>query len=85
MTFTTLAALLAATASPETSLGVTATVIRPVEIAAPTAEAKDGVILLRNTAAIEVEASGATVARPDADTVLVTSDGTGPVAITLIF
>ena len=76
-------ALLAAIATPETALGVTATVVRPVEMAGSLTDA-DGVIVLRNTGAVEVEASGASVTRPDADTVVVTSNGTD-VVITLIY
>ena len=78
-------ALLAAAASSETSLGVTATVVRPVEIAVASTEAADGPIVLRNTAAVEVQASGASVTQADADTTLVTSDGTGAVTITLVY
>lgn len=80
-----LVALIAVAASPEAPLGVTATVVRPVEIAASFAPDGDRVIVLRNTAAVEVEATGASVARQDPDTTIVTSDGTAVTAITLIY
>ena len=94
MIVTSIFALVAATTSLETvpqeghqeaSLGVTANVVRPVEITGPLTDAADPVIVVRNTAAVEVRATGASVTRADPDTTVVTSDGTGVVAITLIF
>lgn len=66
-------------------LGVTATVVRPAEIA-PFPSGTDGsVARIRNTAAIEVIADGGTVRQLDEETTAVTSDKAGPVTVTLVF
>lgn len=71
--------------SGEAPLGVTATVIRPVEISIQSISAKAAIVTLRYGGSVEVEAAGATVTRRDQDMILAASDGAGPVIITVIY
>ncbi|HEU5285834.1 MAG TPA: hypothetical protein VFU20_04900 [Sphingomicrobium sp.] len=82
--------LIAATAiaqasGSEAALSVTATVVRPVQISAPAVDSQGSVVTIRNTAGIEVRAEGATVRRIGPETVTVTGDGTGSMAIIIVY
>lgn len=69
----------------QSQLGVTATVVRPAEIAAFPFRTDGSVARIRNTATIEVVADGGTVRQLDGETTAVTSDRAGLVTITLVF
>lgn len=71
--------------SEQVELGVTATVVRPAEIATLTPLPGGAVALVRNSASIEVHADGGTVRRLDDETVAVSGDGATSVTITLTF
>ncbi len=84
--------MLAATASfepareaPSASLGVTATVVRPVEISPPSIDSGGAVVTIRNTLDVEVLVAGASADTSDPDTTILTGDGAGPVVITLVY
>ncbi len=87
-------ALLAATASVtaaagadggEASLGVSATVVRPVDIASPMITDEGAVVVVRNSSNVEILADGAVVTRADADTVTITGGRSGAMRITIIY
>ena len=92
MTLSAILTMLAATASFElpgeaasASLGVTATVIRPVEISSPSIRSDGAVVTLRNTIGVEVQATGATPDRSDPNATILTGDGAAAIAITLVY
>jgi len=70
--------------SGDAQLGVTATVVRPVEIAEVEGSAERPVLVIRNAEAVLVEAAGGTVASSD-EAATVTSDGTALMAVTLTY
>ncbi len=70
--------------SRETSLGVTATVVRPIAIDSPSILAGGVALTIRNTAGVEVLAPGATIDQPEPGMTTVTGDRTGPIEITIV-
>ena len=70
--------------SREAPLAVTATVIRPVEIASPAITADGAVLTIRNTLGVEVRAAGAAIDHPQPDTVTVTADPSRAIEITIV-
>lgn len=94
MMFPAYLAVLAATAPAQplvqagrhdTSLGVTATVVRPIEISIPSIRAEGAVVTVSNTVDVDVSAVGATVDQADPDTAIVTGDGARSMTITIIY
>lgn len=69
----------------QAQLGITATVVRPVEILAFPSGTEGAVALIRNAEAIEVVAEGGTARQLGGETTAVTSDGAGQVTVTLVF
>jgi len=67
------------------SLGVTATVVRPVEIVPPSIRADSAVVTIRNTIGVEVRVTGAIADMRNPDSIVLTSDRPGPVEITIIY
>lgn len=66
-------------------LSIGAIVVRPVEISTPSINAEGTFLIIRNTATIEVRATGAIVREADQDTAIVGSEGPGFVTIELIY
>ena len=92
MTYPAILAMLAATMSfepsPEAasaSLGVSATVIRPVEISSPSIRSDGALVTIRNTMDVEVLVVGARADTSDPDTAVLTADGAAPMVITLVY
>lgn len=91
MTLAAFPMVLAATAALEpvgetsTSLGVTATVVRGVQISSPTIRADRAVVTVRNATGVEVQVAGATADRVNPGMTNLTSDGGAPVVITLVY
>src|SRR5687767_3181451 len=69
----------------QVSLGVSATVVRPVAIALPVITAQGAVAVVSNAENVEILADGAAVTRTDADTVTITGGRSGAIAITIIY
>jgi hypothetical protein len=87
-------ALLAATVSVaaaagaeggQAALGVSATVVRPVDIASPVITDESAVVVVSNSANVEILADGAVVSRADGDTVTITGGRSGAMRITIIY
>jgi len=74
------------TAEPvSATLGVTANVVRPVSITALSIRADGAEVSIGNSSEVEVSAIGAAVRQLDAGTISVTSDRSGPMAITIVY
>lgn len=89
-TFTLLAAIssvgtFAEAGSSETSLSVSATVVRPVDISSPVINAEGAVVIVKNAATVEMQVVGGTVTQLDQDTSIITGDRSGSMAITIVY
>ena len=84
-----LAATAAISSSPdsghEAALGVTATVIRPVQVSAPAIDSHGAFVTIRNAAGIVVLTEGATVRQAEPETVTVIGDRSDPIAISIVY
>jgi hypothetical protein len=89
-----LVALLAALAAPSPSiaaleqsaaLGATATVVRPVAIAAPALDGQHMRITVTNAESVRIEASGATVQQAGGGVAIVQGSAARPVVITITY
>lgn len=67
------------------ALGVTATVIRPVEISSPSVRSERALVTIRNVVGVEVLATGARIDTSDPGTAILTGEGAEPMDITLVY
>lgn len=69
----------------DAAFGVTATVVRPVQISMPKMTAEGPVIVLNNASAIDVRLTGARLTQPDEETIVIKGDGSPSIGLTIIY